>query len=59
MLDEIVAKTKERIEEAKKVKSLDELKDEVSKLKITKDFPFKKALMDDEISIRIHSCRPC
>ena len=51
MLDEIVAKTKERIEEAKKVKSLDELKDEVSKLKITKDFPFKKALMDGEISI--------
>ncbi len=51
MLDEIVAKTKERIEEVKKVKSLDELKEEVSKLKITKDFPFKKALMDDEISI--------
>lgn len=51
MLDEIVEKTRERIEEAKKNKSLEELKEEVSKLQINKDFPFKKALMDDEISI--------
>ena len=51
MLDEIVEKTKERINESKKDKSLDELKEEVSKLEITQDFPFKEALSDSEISI--------
>lgn len=51
MLDKIVAKTEERLIEAKKNKSLDELKDEVSKLEITKDFPFKKALNDPQIAI--------
>lgn len=51
MLNEIVEKTKERLIESKKNKSLDELKQEVQKLEITKDFPFKKALSGDEISI--------
>ncbi|WP_405290845.1 indole-3-glycerol phosphate synthase TrpC [Methanobrevibacter sp.] len=51
MLDEIVEKTKERLIESKKNKSLDELKEEVQKLEITQDFPFKKALSGDEISI--------
>lgn len=51
MLDEIVEKTKERLVESKKNKSLDELKDEVAKMNITQDFPFKEALSGDEISI--------
>ena len=51
MLDKIVEKTKERIEESKKVKSLDELKSEVQKLEISQDFPFKQALSSDDISI--------
>ena len=51
MLDEIVEKTKERLIESKKNKSLDEIKDEVQKLEITNDFPFKKALSNDGISI--------
>ena len=51
MLDEIVAKTKERIIEEKKNMSLDELKDEVSKLEISQDFPFKEALKDPQIAI--------
>lgn len=51
MLDEIVEKTKERLIESKKNKSLDELKDEVQKIEITQDFPFKDALGGSEISI--------
>ena len=51
MLDEIVEKTKERLIEEKKNKSLDELKEEVSKLEITDDFPFKEALKDPQIAI--------
>lgn len=51
MLDEIVEKTKERLVESKSNKSLEELKEEVQKLEITQDFPFKKALSGDEISI--------
>ena len=51
MLDKIVAKTEERLIEAKKNKSLEELKDEVSKLEINKDFPFKEALKDPQIAI--------
>ena len=43
MLDEIVAKTKERLVEVKQNKSLDQLIGEVSKLEINEDFPFKKA----------------
>ena len=51
MLDEIVAKTKKRLLEAKEEKSLEDLKAEVKQLEITKDFPFKEALSGDEISI--------
>ncbi|WP_407462927.1 indole-3-glycerol phosphate synthase TrpC [Methanobrevibacter sp.] len=51
MLDKIVAKTEERLIEAKNKKSLEELKEEVSKLKINDDFPFKEALKDPEIAI--------
>ena len=51
MLDEIVAKTEVRVEESKKNKSLDELKEEVSNLDISMDFPFKQALKDPQIAI--------
>lgn len=51
MLDKIVEKTQERLTDCKKIKSLDELKKEVSTLEITQDFPFKEALAGDEISI--------
>jgi len=51
MLDEIVEKTKERVETAKSIISLDDLKNEVSLMEITDDFPFKKALGGDDISI--------
>ena len=51
MLDEIVQKTKERLEISKQEKSLDELKREVNELDISLDFPFKTALSDSEISI--------
>ena len=43
MLDEIVEKTKLRIDEEKKIKSLDDLKAEVLSKEIEMDFPFKKA----------------
>lgn len=51
MLEKIVAKTKERLIEAKSNKSLDELKGEVSSLDINDEFQFKKALKDPEIAI--------
>ena len=51
MLDEIVAKTRERLIEAKNNKSLDQLKEEASLLEINQDFPFKEALRDPEIAI--------
>ena len=51
MLDEIVEKTKQRIEDEKKIITLDDLKNEVSLMKIEDDFPFKKALMEEDISI--------
>ena len=51
MLDKIVAKTEERLIEAKSNKSLDQLKEEVSKLDISDEFPFKEALRDPEIAI--------
>ncbi len=51
MLDKIVAKTEERLIEAKSIKSLDELKEEVSKLEISDEFPFKQALKGPEIAI--------
>ena len=51
MLDEIVEKTKERVEKAKEIVPLDDLKKEVSQLEISDEFPFKKALSGDDISI--------
>ncbi len=51
MLDKIVAKTEERLIEAKSKKSLDQLKEEVLKLDISDEFPFKEALKDPEIAI--------
>ena len=51
MLDEIVEKTKLRIDEEKKIKSLDDLKAEVLSKEIVMDFPFKKALSAPDISI--------
>ena len=51
MLNKIVLKTKERLIEAKDNKSLDELKEEVSRLDINDEFPFKEALKDPEIAI--------
>ena len=51
MLDEIVEKTKERVEQAKKIIPLEELKRQVSQLEISEDFPFKKALSGDDIVI--------
>ena len=51
MLEKIVAKTEERLIEAKENKSLDQLKDEVSKMDINDDFPFKEALKDPKIAI--------
>ena len=51
MLDEIVEKTKERVETAKGIISLDDLKNEVRLMKITDEFPFKKALTGDDIAI--------
>ena len=45
MLDEIVEKTQERLVEAKNIKSLDELKKEVSQMEISKDFPFGRVCL--------------
>ena len=51
MLYEIVEKTKQRVEIAKSIISLDDLKKEVSLMKISDDFPFKNALSGDDIAI--------
>ena len=51
MLDEIVGKTKERVEISKSIMSLDELKKAVSLMDVNDEFPFKKALTEDDISI--------
>ena len=51
MLDEIVEKTKERVETAKDIIALDDLKNEVNLMNINNDFPFKKALTGDDIAI--------
>ena len=51
MLDEIVEKTKRRVEDAKQIISLDDLKNEVSLMSVDDEFPFKKALSGDDISI--------
>ncbi len=47
MLNEIVEKTKERL----KGKSLTEIRDKASKVEVTNDFPFEKALKDKPIAI--------
>ena len=51
MLDEIVEKTKERVEMAKGILPLDDLKKEVSLMEVTDEFPFKKALSGEDIAI--------
>ena len=51
MLDEIVEKTKQRVEMAKNIIPLDDLKKQVSLMEINDEFPFKKALSGDEIAI--------
>ena len=51
MLDEIVEKTKERVEQAKEIIPLEELKRQVSQLEISEDFPFKQAVSGDDIAI--------
>lgn len=51
MLEKIVAKTEERLIESKNNKSLNQLKEEVSKLDINNEFPFKKALKGPDIAI--------
>ncbi len=50
ILDEIAAKTRERIEYEMKIKSLVCLRKEAEGKDISTDFPFKKALMKKEIS---------
>ena len=51
MLDEIVEKTKQRVEDAKKIISLEDLKNEVSLMEISDEFPFKQALSGEDIAI--------
>ena len=51
MLDEIVEKTKQRVEDAKNIIPLEDLKNEVSLMDIDDDFPFKRALSGEDISI--------
>ena len=51
MLEEIVEKTKQRVEMAKSIIPLDELKKEVSMMELSDEFPFKKALSEEGISI--------
>lgn len=51
MLDEIVEKTKKRVEDAKKRIPLEEIKKDVSLMDVTDEFPFKKALSEDGMSI--------
>ena len=51
MLDEIVEKTKERVEMAKSILPLEDIKKQVSLLEISNEFPFKKALSGEDISI--------
>ena len=51
MLDEIVEKTKQRVEMAKSAVPLEDIKRQVSSLEISDEFPFKKALGGEDISI--------
>jgi indole-3-glycerol phosphate synthase len=50
ILDNIVTKTKERIEQAKQVVSLNELKKKAEELEITNNFPFEKVLQKEGMS---------
>ena len=51
MLDEIVEKTIKRVEMAKEIMPLEDIKKQVSLMEITDEFPFKKALSEEGISI--------
>ncbi len=51
MLDEIVERTRQRVEIAKSIIPLDDLKSQVSLMKINDEFPFKQALSGDDIAI--------
>ncbi len=51
MLNEIVERTRERIELEKSIITLDELKVQVSYLDVDYDYPFKKALLNEGMSI--------
>ena len=54
MLDKIVAKTEERLVESKRNNPSDQLKEEVSKLDINEDFPFKEGdILDFAVSIEL------
>jgi len=50
ILEEIAARTKERIETQKKVLPLSEIMETASSMDITGDFPFEKALKSEDIS---------
>ena len=51
MLDEIVEKTKHRINDEKKLIPLESIKKQVMDMDISQDFPFRKALATEDISI--------
>ncbi|WP_299521955.1 indole-3-glycerol phosphate synthase TrpC [uncultured Methanobrevibacter sp.] len=51
MLDKIVEKTKKRVDDAKKINSLDRLKFKLLNKDVRLNYPFKKALSGDDISI--------
>lgn len=50
ILDEIAKKTRERINEIKKMKPLEVIKEEAMKMAVNSDFPYEKALRKDGIS---------
>ncbi|MCC7553260.1 MAG: indole-3-glycerol phosphate synthase TrpC [Methanobacteriaceae archaeon] len=51
MIEDIVKKTIKRVDDNKKIKSLEDLKKELNVLNDSKDFPFKKALNKNSLSI--------
>lgn len=50
ILDDIVKKTKIRVEREKQIISLEEMKEKAYQQKITKEYPFEKALKEKELS---------
>lgn len=50
ILDDIVKKTKERVEREKSICSLEEMKEKALKMEKSKDFPFEQALKSKELS---------